>query len=645
MGLKDIIDGIKIISNLRLSGALDWLTSKSPKGLRIAAVALLLVCVGATAAWWTSMADLQHELFQALGSRTEGTPQPQKGLEAFIVSSVSDSIERSLASQSVRAEYFDAVNSLAKHLQDSTKAFKAIKFLSDDKNRDYKNKLTVVTKNGDRLSEKYLTDDGGGFLFLPATIVRLGTEEATPPQNQPAKGESPVPSDSALKLAMTQSPQLLRDVVVSGQYGADICGLNGEDVLAGPAGIVDPRPIQSYYITSSGVMRICQGNVTDQRKWYQKQFSPTRFFPDRPYFRATFERGQGAAASTIDKDFHRTPPYLDLGGNGVVITLCKPVINDSSEQSIVCIDLKLKGTAVDEIKTTIVSLGGWAEWINCKPDASRIYCDENRLPETIRDAIQATGNKYLETGKENLSDFFGQIQKLDPEQVTLPARTFWQKLRHGFQKRDERLMFAVPVAQTESGGGKLLYCEIDLVAAAFSQSLKAGVAIGSFLCLLSILMAIFGDYYLRLQQQEVAFERVDQVMEFSPVGYVRLNENDHLVAYNQRFVDLLGYKSRDEAKGFFASRPFADLVVGDMDKRRYKERTALRGTKDDKLEPYTVRIRAEHNEVTLDICGAGIPAPRIPARGQMQTFGILLEPKPNVVSITDRERGTARTGA
>jgi len=150
---------------------------------------------------------------------------------------------------------------------------------------------------------------------------------------------------SSLNDVLRYNPEVLFDLHAAAILERDLRKLDQMTIRSLPV-------VQTYFIAESGVIILHASNVTDHGKYYQDQFAPYTLFMDRPYFWQAIERS--APMGPFD---YQTEPYIDLGGNGLVITYSKKVDLPNHRVGIICVDVKLPQPSVMEIKKRLTSLG------------------------------------------------------------------------------------------------------------------------------------------------------------------------------------------------------------------------------------------------------------------------------------------------
>lgn len=496
-------------------------------------------------------------------------------------------------------------------------------------------KIEPENKAGASITEKFITNEGGeGFLFIPAMLIGISNSLV-------------VSDEQIISEAMRDDSVLKKNILVSQNIAPHLKGLLDIEVLGLKQSVIQSEPVQSYYLTAAGVIRLNEAGVADQRKHYLRQFGPTTFFPDRPYFWKTVnEQAPGDTRKTsigtiapetsgsykVDEIFMRTQPYIDLGGNGVVVTLSRGIKEEGVVKSGLFLDFSLGSKAKDLIKEKIERLGGFAEetyW--------RVTTTEHQDRSVTHNVERITDSTTvpLPDGQENLlktrienhvndgtsSEIFGTLVVLDD---SVPGQ----------------VVFTIPVGPSTTQGPPsqsnpsfgLLYCKLDLDGFQWRVSVKAAIIAVSFMLFVSSIILLVVDYVRRLQEQEKAFQSVGRVMSKAPVAYCRLDERDKFIEMNQAFAKLLGYTSLSMAQeSLINKRTFESLLVDSKSRKQYNEIREKRRNRRE-TDPYSVQIRGEGDVIEVEVHGASVPMPKSHPKAIPQTFGILVEEGVEVIS-------------
>lgn len=603
----------------RLKPFINWLIHEKPLWLRLAPLAFLAIFITTSFLWWSDISQTQDILRDTLKARVENTPQPYKGLEAYMLSDLNPSIDEFLGKATVTEDYVKSEKCINELLFEqgkntgsentSPKPSNQPQNCDPEEYATFKEDLTSLRLQPAAPSG-YITDSKQGFLFVPGTV-------------------SGVPYFSTLdepkiisNLIKTRD-ELKTDIIASQKIAGRLAKFQNVQVfndLTSKSPVINNSPVQSYFMSQTGVVRIYASKVKaeDQSDYYSSQFNPTTFFPERPYFSnmlkgtGTLPLGQVSSGEKVRNVFKPTAPYIDLGGNGIVVTLSRNIISPNSKAGIF-LDFGMSPEIINKIKSKLKNIGGsvietsWqveGEGKNHKASPILGSKDPGNLEYSIKKCAD----------NNSLSDIFGKIYDLSPDD------------------KPGKITFTVPIARPEPDVNiqspttiTLLYCELDLGWFQGLIYIKAGSIVISFALFLLFIILLVVDYVMRLNEQEKAFQSVASVMSRVPVAYCRLDEQDRFIEINEAFATMLDYQSYLQAKGeLIDKQKFEDLLVDEISRATYKR---IQNTRRDKesTDPYNVEIRKKNGTVKVQVHGARVPMPMSPRKDTPQTFGILLK--------------------
>lgn len=583
-----------------------WLTRGGPGWLRIGAVFFLLVCIIIVILSWGDLRYAHSGSLSALTESFEETKGAHKGLEAFVLSGLGEKLRSTVVETNVAKEFLTNFNLLHDAVNSSQPR-------PSTEPREPPG-LTVETRNTLRptIADKYVTNtDGQGFLFIPGMVIGASLRADATDADILAEAEKERGVLRSVIVDSKRAAPILKTLLDVKVVGVNDRGLEQE--------VIATKPVQAYFLTATGLIRLVRGGVSDVHAHYAPQFKPTNFFPERPYFWKTVDNSavmgklEEDSPYKIDKVFNTTNPYIDYGGNGIVVTLSRP-LEGAAVKSGLFLDFALGDYAEKSIKQKVEKLGGsWAKisWAAKDPEPE-LKAEEGRLSEQAGKALAQQIKNYYK--QKNLSEISGKLFVI---------------LREG-----GKVAFTVPVGETKFGGtslpsepssGKLLYCELDLDSFQRWVLYKAVAIAVSFTAFVGFIGALVVDYGKRLQEQEKAFESFGQVMAKAPVAYCRVNEHNEFIDMNKAFATLLGYESLEEAREDLTERQtFESLLADDRSRRKYEEIREMRRDRK-RTDPYHVRFRGKNRIVDVRVYGASVSMPKSHPKADPQTFGIVLE--------------------
>jgi PAS domain S-box-containing protein len=561
---------------------LIWRIRRSPKTLTIGALLFLLCFLICGFQWFRNGAVEENALRSTLTTELEPTRQAFEGLEAFVLSDLRQAVDASLHKSEVR-EDFDA-------------AFKVLQG-SASLAPESPSPIELIPTGAINSPNKFISDSGNGFLFATPMTLKLSTY-----------------TDEDIKKAATEDSHFAADVRFSQAIADQLYALLNTPVFdTDPAAHlqIPNTPVQAYVITRKGVLRIFERNVTDQRAYYKGQFDWSTLFPSEPYFQAALDKSSTLkkGPSVVTEYFHVTGPYVDRGGNGVIVTLCKPLKTSSAPlvtPSVLCLDISLGDVVRQSIETRLKGLGGRALDSQCEV-GNGVSCKglpEGTLTKSQHDLIQGEVIKLNQLNR--LSEIFGKIRVLDPAKIA----------------------FTIPLGTPDpaelkvgSRGCQLLYCELNPDHIAMFTSLTAAGAGAGLVGFVACVVLLYVGFHSRLRQMKVAFEKVGKVMLMVPVAYCQLDEHDRFEQVNNAFAELTGRTSESLVDG---KVKFEELLADDASKALYKTVLERRSNRQS-VDPYSLQIiAAQGKQVTVEIHSADIPAPRGMPTDLPKTFGVVL---------------------
>lgn len=573
----------------------------------------------------TAEETLQREL--------EETPQRYKGLEALILSGLRRDIGEVLAHAPVDTHFlamFEEVSSQIEAFATAHDSASPTDNLSAD---------LIFEKNGKE--QVYLTDEETkaekAYLFLPLDLLRG-------PINSEARkildGQDANQRQALLKRLIEQDPSLLLDIGLSKVVAASLKYFVGKRVVSEDADAeithyVDPKAAQVYLITKNGLNRITK-RTANLEGYYRNQFSPTLFFPSRPYFRKAFDHLQAHPAlpkstspAALGDLFFISKPYMDLGGNGVVVTLARAFRRPPLSDAVLCFDLPVVRSADLEkfLADRLTDLDAQMTKISCEIQTSehkfvtcqsqeRLQTDDDRsLVKRIENFINDQNNKGV------LSQVTGNIQVIDPA--------------HTKQSPGGLLHILVPTnlaihADGSDGNASVTTAAFTLVQLDIPKFVRSTTFYG-FAGLSCVAVAILlllhslGSTVARNHELQKVFGGVAEVMQYAPIPYARLLADDTIADANFAFCRLLGYPSTEESKAMLKQKKFRSFCADGESEYRYHQIEDQR-RRGNKVDPYSLRLQpVMGHQKTVKVFSAAIPSDKVAVNALPETFGVLIE--------------------
>lgn len=579
-----------------ISAVLRQLANKR-KWVLITTTGFLLSALGLGYLYWVRSTRYEGVIRDTLARECMPTPQIYKGLEAFIVSSIPDNVEAYFLAKDFNPLFREALRQIPSRLKSANLAATPA--------------LTVAPGNNGGL---VLNDNLGGYLFLPIQILRpTFTEE----DRNVLESADPGLADRR-RLLLTETlkadPQLARDIAFTAALAPTLNSLTQTTVTPE----TNDQPKQAYIITKNGVNRIMNANVAGKSAY---QFPDTTFFPSRPYFWPVFdprdthpkfadklENIEPPSGSKLGDYFTVSKPYMDLGGNGLVVTLARGIMVDGYPRAVLCIDLPVRTETKlhDAVRERVRSLDGYSMEVEC--DLSNKKCwpvGTANFGHTERDPLVAHMQDTLQNRviRQNRAEILGNI-------IVLGSTS----------KADGLIEASLPLSITGEEREQFLLISMDLVSYRRLTTV-IGCGAATLVGLSTLLLAYFGGLHAkRSQDYQAAFARVAQVMAESPTPYARLNSADKITDFSGSFLNLIGLRPEDTQQA--SCMEFRGLLADDDSRKTYDDVEGRRRRRE-KVDPYHVTImRKDGHTVRVKIVSAAVPAP---TGGEMpETFGLLL---------------------
>jgi hypothetical protein len=561
-----------------------WLFYGGPRGLRLAAIVSLVVFIVGSIWWYISITKIEGISMSIFGTSLEETPQAYKGLEAFALSDLKEKIDPILEQAKISDSFVTHLNAFNAQLAD---------------NRPSPFELMVVHKQGKGLIGTFLTDNPPddskhGFLFVPTIMLPLPRDEGI--------------SDEEIKRVAQNDPEIHASAAVA----QAICEFQYVPAFDSRAGSPDlsVKPVQAYLITRKGLIRICQSNVRQELTYYRQQFPSFTYFPSRSaYFWKTINSDSPAdqAGIPVQQFFQNvTKPYVDLGGNGIVVTMSRRVTAPGLTASGIFLDFSVAPIASKSIVEKIQHLSGSAHRVICTNEEPRWICTDE-----VTGIEDQSLSSEVQNDAENTSEFFGKIQVI--------------KNHSGVVKFT--IPIGPPISELKNKAGKIssierhvvMSCVINLAWLRWSNFLKAIMAGGGLLLFLFFVGALIADVGMKLKEQEKAFQMVGQLMAKAPIAYTRLDENHDIIDMNEAFARLLGFQTVEQCRN--AIKGFKELLADEQSRTTYEEFEKIRPPRGYELH---LRKPGQEEPISVQVFGADVPMPPATLGASRPTFGIII---------------------
>jgi PAS domain-containing protein len=615
---------------LSLVGSLPWKDLSSAVGKLFAqqklvlmlALAFLALAVGSVVHYWNRGSRLESIVNDSLQASLEETPQQHKGLEAFLMTSLNEQVRKISAKPLVG--YVKSAE-LSPAFMDRYAQF--LNKLSTAGQIDCPGpELTVAEGDG---SEIVLTDSSTlGFLFAPLRLFRSSPDASGLYALGDSRNTKKDTTAAFINRALQEDPFLKKDICVSAAVAPEIHQfteiyiLDRGSIKPEVAQFLDIAPRQTYLISRSGLNRIFLRSTKATRKYYATQFRATTFFPSRPYFWPAFDPNFVVTTATqslttaprVDSFFAVTQPYMDLGGNGIVITLSKGFRLPGLSEFALCFDLAFEADAglQGSLKKSVERFDGQMTEVTCSLNDNSSTCQPNHpgRQETgdesdLREALTKSLRDAVKDGQQD--KVFGNILVLPPLRAS---------------EREDRVLASIPVGKVRIDGqdksADFLVVEFNFFKYRRVTTIWAVVAATCSFVSLTILGFTLTRTVLQSREFDNALRRITFVMEEAPTAFVWLDATDHVSEANQAFWTLIGRRREEK---FTLRSIISKESVGQYD--AVQENRELGKN----VEPYRLTlIRGDGSTVDVHIRSMDVPKLN-PERGVLpETFGVFLTP-------------------
>ena len=363
--------------------------------------------------------------------------------------------------------------------------------------------------------------------------------------------------------------------------------------------------VQTYFLTESGVFLIRASGVTDQGTYYSNQFKPYTQHLDRPYFWKAVD-GEPRKPTPFD---YGTKPYLDLGGNGFVVTFSKKYDLPNRRVGVLCVDAKLPDEVTGEIKKHLQDLGAKVSDFSWQANTG-VESSTGPLPEEF---------SWFELQMRKINDAQSEVAGRIATEPTSKSPT--QTLEGG-----DVVRFTVPVGshEYEKGIKKTRFLGVEFNPNSILKNLTTNLALftGGITLVIGVTFSLFWDYTRLKREMSNVLEKMANVMRDAATPFVWLDEKNEFVKVNRSMLMLLGHRNIDELKR--QSPTFRGLVT-DETQHIYDVVLETSGAGEETGE-YKISIITKSGEV-LDVRAHGerIPYPTWWRRGLPHRFGIFVE--------------------
>jgi hypothetical protein len=615
---------------------------------------------------WRRADFYERTVERSLSKRTENTPQSYKALEALILSNAeteSDGTEFSFRSIVGEASFSPE---FADRITDLHNALVSID-LERTKPRFEISIPDLASLSPTRQQEAIVTEKKDlGFLFLPVRLLRISDNTYGAMMANPGVIADQLGLRSGKKgwdCVPTASP-ICDDVITTGRALVSMktsttVPITKDALHSG----IERTPAQVYYITETGLNRIVSKEGNDAA-FYRNQFRASTVFPARPYYSGAFKElrsapvpllqdGHSKPSGKLQDYFYISEPYLDIGGNGVVVTLARAMKYPGRSEGAICFDLRIAPDHALGKKLTdlLDKLEGGHSKVTCTSTGAG---DPSCTADKEMDSDLSRGIKDLEAMLKTArqlgtgSDVIGGFAFVGPKNEDL--KSAWAGFLPGpisqILHPSDALHFMVPleppkVTDPERQTTQLTFLAVTLDVGHYLQHTATLGYVALLLLGLSITIVVIawaGDAVRKVELQRqrdflqeekqllhTALDNVSDVMLKSPTPYVRLDAEDHIINGNASLAGFLGFPATlDAVEKKLKGTRFQDWIWGEESKTEY-HRVQDSRRNGDPVKPYKLRFRTgNHRDAKAWVVSSIVPASQAKLGSLPETFGILV---------------------
>ena len=633
-------------------------------------VAAVFTLLAAGLGYWSlRRADhYQRILETALTKNTENTPQTFKALESLILVAAEAGpngrqypFKETIENAPLAGEFGRVIQTFDHEFRNPTKAgTKALTIAEPE----------LASGEAPREQDAIITEENGpddlGFLFLPARLLHVPSNEFSLLRGHQAALEPRVgikrSPDGTGDVCASLKDELCDDVLLTRNLLPTMKRATTVAVTGVQVAGIDPKPQQVYVITENGLNRIVSGRGRDS-SFYRNQFRAVTVFPARPYYVGAFKKAAGDPSTLLAENqappqgrigdyFYVSEPYLDIGGNGIVVTLARAYRYPDHSEGALCFDLKMtfdRGLS-SKIGAFIAELDGKTADLTCEmsrqsdPSCTQSGGDRDLARQEGRD-LQNTLRAALATS--DVADVVGNFSCLSrtgaPEDQAATAGFLDRLVKRVIHPHDE-LRFTISTDPPLVKDAREQRIELNFMAASLdigryleSTAIAGALALSCFGMALTIVVGSWAtetriSEAVRKQREaetkdkedlRIALDNVSKIMLQASIPYVRLDNEDRIVDANPALAEFLGLPPAQESiDSRLRHTRFEDWLADKNSTAEYYRVQRLREN-GERVDPYSLSFRTVSGAtVTAKVVSDVVPGT---AKGALpETFGILV---------------------
>jgi PAS domain-containing protein len=674
-----LLDGAKLLFSKRLAAF-------------VTAIALAVLALG-IGGWSIRRADRYQRLVEAaVAKTTENTPQTMKALESLILANIETDeagneiqFKQNVANAILSEQFRQILITLHKTFSAPTSAPSAQLMLAK----------AEASVHDAVITESQPVEDDHGFLFLPTRLLYPSDEQYAEIRRGHIAGLLGVQSrDGRDQCGVSAVRELCDDVLTTRALVKPLVDSTSPGFALTQTALpgLDALPVQAYVISENGVNRIVSQMGHDVER-YSQQFNAAMSFPARPYYVAARKEANlrnSQDPRPLDKDlkegmplggpdgyFYISEPYLDIGGNGIVVTLARAFRYDAHSDGVVAFDLTVAnyGTIRRKLETMVYGLDGVTAIATCssaesgEPECQRTSGDVDFYADVDKDLRKQV---HAASRSHSISDVAGNIQVLPSDPSQLPTTTHattnagvvvnlvLDRLARLVTHESKEVRFTVPIEPRQmpvAGTERMTLLVASVNIGRFLQNTAIASALALFLLgvAMTIVVASFATES-RLRDAQIAAKKkldetaaeerkkldaaalkeredlrtalgnVAEVMQSADDPYVRLDNDDHVIDGNPALAGFLKLSAtKDSVQRRIVHTKFEDWLADDTSRTVYRRVQKLR-REGQPVQPYYLTFRCVDGQpVVAMVVSSVVPATQLSSDGVPETFGILVK--------------------
>jgi len=475
-------------------------------------------------------------------AKYESTAEPYKALEALVLNGL-DTDSKPLKTIPVSNDTIRALNSLSTLDAAPTNAVapKVINF---------------TLKHKESTGRPYLIAEGSR-IFILATTKSL-------PEN--------VDDLQTAQDAFARDTKLKATLDSLAALDNKLCFFNGKPLASDL-----PPVIQTYVISEKNVIALCgtqegAGPEEVQNTDYEKDYPADRDFIGTQYWKDTMktEIPSATGSSDVEGYFHVTSSYIDTAGNGIVRSYCRDIVLPPSTKrnAMICFDTPTPAT-LQKITDKMLAFSGGVFMVKCDsqgcnavtPGAYDILASVSRQIAEWLFPVQAHLHVVSDSELKRRFEDAQNTHVLENASGHLNV----------FPNTEDSVTFSIPFGAGPKKSSFFLLSEIRFGVfqqSSFRNGLWAG---GCLIFALLLLVGVFVETAIRLDQQKQVRERINDLMNEVPIAFCSGSEEDAIQFLNPAFADLLGYRNVNAALDALRGEAFEKLLFSNEDLKAYKK--------------------------------------------------------------------------